>query len=159
MTKNIIQSQYSEMNGFRSYSAPIPYNGSLPSWGDGTEIFTKIIVPTNPNNIIRVRISGNWSADRAAVMTFALFHKPIIFPIHLISNVKLGFCPSSWTQQLLNFECQEIANAIDPVEYNFVMGSTAGVNYYLNGDPAIITANTPLSALLKWSIVLEELEA
>jgi hypothetical protein len=56
-----------------------------------------------------------------------------------------------------HIEHQELAAVLDPVQFTLIIGSTPGVNYYINGDPAIMI--TGMGGMLKWTMVLEEIQS
>ena len=69
----VVQSLFASSNSSTAITANIPADDTIPQSGEGTEVLTKAITPTNASNRIHVHFEGFFGVSTSGYLNVALF--------------------------------------------------------------------------------------
>lgn len=127
--KNIVRT---EKTSATQYNSTIPLDDSIPQSGEGSEIFTAAITPTNAANYIRVRAVMQFTQDASAVSIIiaALFKDSGTDA--LAAQQTYAGVNGNWDGQLI-IDYRELAGNTTARTYKIRMGSSSGNVFTVSG--------------------------
>ena len=127
--KNIVRT---EKTSATQYSSTIPFDNSIPQSGEGSEIFTATITPTNASNYIRVRAVLQFSADQSSytIVQATLFKDS---GANALQAVKMYNGNNVNYDGQLVIDYRELAGNTTARTYKIRMGSAGGEAFTVSG--------------------------
>ena len=127
----IIDRAFATTNASTAITATLPYDDTVPTSGEGTQVLSATLTPKTTTNKIAVRATvalANASASSHSVM--AVFRGTTCIGYRATTQTSI------WAARTLTIEAEDAPATTSPVTYTVRVGKGTGVSVRLNGDGA-----------------------